>query len=188
MDLPGDIDPTESGHEGEKLETLMARAYSELRRVAQGYFSRERADHTLQPTALVHEVYLRLVRNENLPPALQRKQFFFEAGRAMRQILVEHARRKRGPRRGGRLTRHPIDDTLEFYQTQQIDVIALNDALESLAKLDERQALIVELRVLYGYTTAEVAELLEVGVATVEREYRKARTFLYGMLGPDPQP
>jgi RNA polymerase sigma factor (TIGR02999 family) len=170
------------------LNQLVNRVYKELRQVAAQLLQGERPGHTLQPTALVHEAYLRLVQDRALAQRGGRKWLFFAAARAMRQVLVDHARQRNGPRRGGSWTREPLEAALAFYETQKIDVVALDEALHELQRLNERQSRIVELRVFGGYTTQEVAEQLGVSVATVENDFRKARAYLFSKLGPESQP
>ncbi len=169
----------------EDLNELVNRVYKELRQAAASLLQRERPGHTLQPTALVHEAYLRLVQHQSLPQGQDTKWLFFAAARAMRQILVEHARRRRGPRRGGSWNREPLEAALAFYETQNIDVVALDEALQELQKLSERQSQIVEMRVFGGYTVQEVAVQLGVSVATVENDFRKAKAYLFRQLAPE---
>ena len=163
------------------LDDLLPRVYDELRALADAYMRRERAGHTLQPTALVHEAFLRLLR---LPPGSvqNRIHFFALAAQAMRRILADHARRHRAAKRGGGAVRVP----LELVEggapaTPAGDDVAADDldaALEDLAKLDERQARVVELRFFGGLSIEETAEVLAVSPATVKRDWLVARAWL----------
>jgi len=157
----------------------MPLVYDELRRLAQHYLRRERADHTLQSTALVHEAYVRLVGQDS-PPWQSRAHFFGIAARLMRQILVEHARAHHAAKRGGH---HPFKLTLEdaaaLPQAADVDLVALDDALRKLSAQDPRQGRIVELRFFAGLTIEDAAEVLEISRATVAREWTIARAWLY---------
>jgi len=167
------------------LDDLLPRVYDELRALADAYMRRERAGHTLQPTALVHEAFLRLLR---LPPGSvqNRVHFFALAAQAMRRILADHARRHRAAKRGGSAVRVP----LELVEggapaTPAGDDVAADDldaALEDLAKLDERQARVVELRFFGGLSIEETAEVLAVSSATVKRDWLVARAWLHREL------
>jgi RNA polymerase sigma factor (TIGR02999 family) len=167
------------------LDDLLPRVYDELRALADAYMRRERAGHTLQPTALVHEAFLRLLR---LPPGSvqNRIHFFALAAQAMRRILADHARRHRAAKRGGGAVRVP----LELVEggapaTPAGDDVAADDldaALEDLAKLDERQARVVELRFFGGLSIEETAEVLAVSTATVKRDWLVARAWLHREL------
>ncbi len=160
-------------------ERLLPLIYDELRRMAAGLLSHERKGHTLRATALVHEAYLRLFDQEHLRWN-NRKHFFGAAAKAMRRILVDHARRKLAGKRipSDRIT--PIELSAEpaAPAATAVDVIELHEALEGLAKLDARQAQIVELRYFAGLSEPEVAEVLEVSRATVARDWRAARRWL----------
>lgn len=168
-------EPIDSGTGGELAERL----YSDLRRMAAQRLEAERAGHTLQPTALVHEVYLRLESQRN---AFQnREQFLSFAARAMRRVLVDHARKHRAEKRGGgaqRLTLTGIDEEGAIEVESPVDPLGLDRALERLGALDERQVRIVELRYFAGATTAECASILGISTATVERDWRMARAWL----------
>jgi RNA polymerase sigma factor (TIGR02999 family) len=161
----------------ESLQALLPLVYSELHRLAQHHLRGERSDHTLQSTALVHEAYLRLVK----PAALRiesRGHFFAIASQLMREILVDHARsRKAGKRDGG--SRLTLDEAAELSRSNDVDLLALDDALTQLSQMSPRQSRIVELRFFGGLSIAETAEFLEVSHATVEREWSVARTWLY---------
>jgi RNA polymerase sigma factor (TIGR02999 family) len=167
-------------------EKLVALVYDELRRVAGGLMHRERAGHTLQPTALVHEALLRLLRPGALESARNRAHFFMAAARAMRQVLVDHARRRAADKRGGGQEPVPLDEALTYFTRQNLDVLAVHDALNELAALHERQSQVVELRFFGGYAVEEVAECLQVAVSTVESDFRKASAFLRSRLVEEP--
>jgi RNA polymerase sigma factor (TIGR02999 family) len=157
----------------------MPLVYGELRRLAAAYIRRERIDHTLQPTALVHEAYLRLV-NQSEVQSQSRTAFFGIAAKLMRQILVNHARRHRAGKRGdGR--KEQLQETSAAVQPQ-VDLLELNEALERLAELDPRKSRIVELRFFGGLTEDEIAELLKVSPITVKRDWRIARAALHNQL------
>lgn len=169
-----------SGGDRSALDRLTPLVHGELRRIAAAYLRRERPGHTLQPTALVHEAYLRLVDQTQIQ-SRNRAQFFAIAANLMRQILVNHARRRRAAKRGGgnRLT---LDENLAAAGEAQLDILALDAALNKLAELDPRQGQIVEMRFFGGLTEDEVADLLGVAAITVKRDWRTARAMLYQEL------
>ncbi len=163
------------------LNEIVPLVYRELRRLAAAYLRRERYDHTLQPTALVHEAYLRLVDQGRID-CHTRAQFFGIAANLMRQILVNHAKRRQAVKRGGG-NRVSLDEVaIVSQQPQEVSLIALDDALEKLALLDPRQCRIVELRFFGGLTEDEIAELVGVSPFTVKRDWRIARAVLYDEL------
>ncbi len=162
----------------ESLDRLAPLVYDELRRLAQHYLRNERADHTLQPTALVHEAWLRLVQTNRMTWQ-NRAQFFGVAAEMMRRILVDHARRHRAMMRGGAETRVAFDEARDVPQPQAVDLVALDDALNSLHAVDPRQSRIVELKFFGGLEIAEIAEVLDISPATVKRDWAWARTWLY---------
>jgi RNA polymerase sigma factor (TIGR02999 family) len=165
---------------------LIELIYSELRRLAAGLMRRERTGHTLQPTALVHEAVLRLLQPAALEQAQNRSHFLAAAARAMRQVLVDHARQRAADKRGGGREALPLDDALDDFARQNLDLLAVHEALTQLAALHERQAQVIELRFFGGYTVEEIADLLHVSVGTVEGDFRKASAFLRGQLREDP--
>lgn len=182
----GDIPVTEllvrwrSG-DAQALEALIPLVYNELRALAHHYLRQERSTHTLQSTALVHEAYLRLAGHQ--PPTLQNRSHFFGiAARVMRQILVEHARAQSAAKRGGGATRIVLDDATNVASATDIDVLRLDDALHELARMDERQSRIVELRFFTGLSIDETADVLGVSAATVSREWTTARAWLHREL------
>lgn len=156
---------------------LMPLVYDELRRLARGYLQRERADHTLQATGLVHEAYIRLV-DQTTATWQNRAHFFGVAAQLMRRILVDHARRHRTDKRGGDWAKIEFDEALAPSVSRSVDVIALDDALQDLVQLNPQHSQIVELRFFGGLTNDEVAEVLEVSPRTVQREWRMARAWL----------
>lgn len=160
------------------LDALMPLVYDELRHLAQHYLGRERSDHTLQSTALVHEAYLRLAGHS--PPQWQNRAHFFGiAARIMRQILVEHARGRGADKRGGNALRIELDDSLALAQQSDVDVIALDRALQQLSELDAQQGRIVELRFFAGLTIEDTSEVLGISPATVKRDWVTARAWLF---------
>ncbi len=156
---------------------LMPLVYDELRRLARGYLQRERSDHTLQATGLVHEAYLQLV-DQGTTTWQNRAHFFGVAAQLMRRILVDHARRHRRGKRGGALDKVEFDEALAPSVSRDLNVIALDDALQDLAALNPQHSQIVELRFFGGMTIEEVAEVLDVSPRTVQREWRMARAWL----------
>ena len=152
----------------------MPGVYDELRRLARSWLRGERAEHTLQGTALVHEAYLRLLNDKNLEWQ-NRAHFIGIFARLMRQTLTNHAVAKHRLKRGGD---DPLQVTLEFYESRKVDVGALDEALRELEALDARQAQIVELRFFAGLTIEEIAEVLAISPATVKREWTAAKIWL----------
>jgi len=160
------------------LDRLMPLVYDELRRLAASYMRRERPDHTLQPTALLNEAYLRLVDQTRI--AWQgRAHFFGIAAQMMRRILLDHARQLKAAKRGSGGSKLPLEAALGEPERQDVDVIALDEALTRLEELDPRQSRVVELRFFAGLEVNEVAEVLGISRATVNREWAIARTWLY---------
>jgi RNA polymerase sigma factor (TIGR02999 family) len=158
--------------------------YRELRRIAAGLMRGERADHTLQPTAVVHEALLRLMDGE--PVSFENRAHFFAiAARIMRRLLVDHARRRIADKRGGEgLRQVELEDALVLTLEQSSDVLALHDALDQLERLDERQARIVEMHYFAGNSVDEIAVVVGVSDRTVKRELQTARLFLRQQLQP----
>jgi RNA polymerase sigma factor (TIGR02999 family) len=151
--------------------------YDELRRLARGYLRRERPGHTLQPTALVHEAFLRLI-DQSRVNWQNRAHFFGAAARLMRQILINHAEARRAAKRGGEAERVSLNDVDHSAVGREIDLVALNEALTNLERIDPQQGRIVELRYFSGLTVEEVAEVMGVSPATVKREWSTARAWL----------
>jgi RNA polymerase sigma factor (TIGR02999 family) len=162
--------------------TLMPHVYGELKAIAEGYMIRQRADHTLQPTALVNEAYVKLF-DRSVIDWKDRGHFYALAARAMRQLLVDHARARRRKKRGGGRREVTLDEAVAKAAGIEVDLLALDEALRELAELDPRQAQVVELRYFGGLEVAQVAQMLEVSVTTVEREWRSARAWLGSRLG-----
>jgi RNA polymerase sigma factor (TIGR02999 family) len=162
----------------EALQLLTPIVYKELCRLANHYLRDERAALTLQPTALVHEAYLRLVA-QNLPDFESRSHFFGVAAHLMRQILVDYARQKRSDKRGGDVEKVSIEDTVSFAPVRGRDIEALDDALNALAKIDARKVQVIELRFFGRFSVEETAQALGISVATVGREQRLAEAWLH---------
>ncbi len=169
-------------HARDRLFPLL---YQELHQAAARLLSRERPGHTLQPTALVNEVFLKMT-GSNLPETEGRAHFVGLAARAMRQILVDHARRRQAARRGGGLVAVTLENIGADPAVPIDDLIALNDALERLSALHPRMAKVVEYRYFGGLTEEEIAEVLEVTVRTVQRDWTRARAWLHQALTSPP--
>lgn len=151
--------------------------YAELRRIADGYLKREHGAHTLQPTALIHEAYLQLVKEQG-PGFENRRKFFAFAARIMRQILVDHARSAHAEKRGGGFAIVPLNEAMDFVPDRAQEFLALNEAIDGLARLSPRKAQVIELRYFGGLNLDEIAGALDVSVATVSREQRMAEAWL----------
>jgi len=170
----------------EDLNRFTADLYAELRRLAAGALRGERPDHTLQPTALVHEVYLKLSKTSGLEIP-DRARFLALAARAMREILVDHARARKRDKRGGAPVRVTLSgDMAAAGGTPVFDLLALNEALESLSRVSEQQVQIIELRYMAGLSVEETAELLDVSARTVKRDTAMAKAWLYRALKRSP--
>ena len=173
-----------SGGDREAAGELMPLVYSELHRLATRALAGERQDHTLQPTALVHEAYLRLAGGRQ-PDWSDRAHFFAVAVRLMRRILVDHARGLAAARRGGGAAKVPLVDAEAPAGAPPVELLALDEALDALEAVDPRKAQVVELRFFGGLTAAETAEVLAVSVPTVLLDTRLARAWLYDHLRRD---
>jgi RNA polymerase sigma factor (TIGR02999 family) len=160
-----------------EADRLFAVVYEDLRRTATELMRRERSDHTLRPTALVHEAYLRLIRQDRVQWE-NRAHFFGIAARAMRQVLVEHARSRAADKRGGGFTRITLGDKLSEGRERVCEMLDLHSALERLSALDGRLARVVEFKVFGGLNTKEIAHLLDVSTRTVEHDWKFARMWL----------
>ena len=160
------------------LDKLVPVVYQELRRLAAYYMRRERPGHTLQTSALVNEAYMRLVDYSQMRWQ-SRAHFFAVAAQAMRRILVEHARKRHFAKRGGGAVKVSFDEAAIVSQEQASELVALDDALTSLEAMDQRKARIVELRYIGGLNIEETAEVLAISPATVQREWRAAKAWLY---------
>ena len=162
-------------------DSLIALVYDELRRIAANYLRRERSEHTLQPTALVNEAYLKLIDISNVSWQ-DRAHFFAVASNVMRQILVDHARARQTEKRGGDAQTIALDEAISFARQPEIDLLALDDALARLAGLDERQARIVEMRFFGGLSIEETAEVIGASPRTVKRDWAFAKAWLHKQL------
>ncbi len=164
-------------------DELVALVYNQLRHLASGLMRPEPQAGTLQPTALVHEAFLRLDAGGAFANAPDRRYLFAAAIQAMRRILVEHARQRRADKRGGTWQRVPLDTVLDCYEQQHLDIIALHEALQDLAATEPRESEIVQLRFFGGLPLAEIADVLGVSLSTVEKDFRHARSWLRQRLG-----
>ncbi len=174
-----------SGGDASALEPLMARVYDRLHRLAGRFMNQERDEHTLQTTALVNEAYLRLVRQDRVQWRDQ-AHFFAIAGHVMRRILVDHARRAASAKRGPDVQRLPLDVLSCFSFERAPELLALDEALQTLQSHDAELARIVELKYFGGLTKEDIAEVMGISSATVTRRYRAARAWLYAyMAKPD---
>jgi len=165
------------------LDQLMPVVYEELHKLAHSYLRRERSDHTLQPTALINEAYLRLVK-QDFPEWQSRRHFYGVAAQLMRQILVEYARARAADKRGGGGQKFSLDEALTFCDEKAAELVALDDALVALAKFDERKVRIIELRYFGGLSLEETAAELGVSIATIGHETRLARAWLRREMNP----
>jgi RNA polymerase sigma factor (TIGR02999 family) len=169
------------------LDALVPQVYKELRRLAHFQLKKERPNHTLQSAALVHEAYARLVGQDSLEFE-NRAHFFAVAAQLMRQILVDYARRHRAEKRGGGVFMLTLEDAMALPQRKDLDVVALDDALTALAKIDERQSRVVELRYFAGLSLEETAEAMEIAESTVRRDWTVARAWLHRELSRRAEP
>lgn len=167
---------TTLAHRG-ALAEMLPQVYDELRHLAANYLGRERAGHTLQPTALVHEAYMRLVDQRKVDWR-NRAQFLGIAAQIMRRVLLQHAEARGASKRGGGAPRVALDQALDVFDRREISTRALNETLRELEKFDARQAQIVELRFFGGLSIEETAEVLEISPATVKREWTIAKMWL----------
>lgn len=169
-----------NGKEGAK-DQLLPFVYDELKRQARVFMARERSNHTLQPTALVHEAFLRIAKQSGIDWK-DRKHFYGIASRLMRQILVDHARARATEKRGNQAIHFSVEDVQIPIEQRASSIIALNEVLERLEEFDEKQAKIVEMRFFGGLTHSEIAESLEISERTVGREWQSAKLWLYREL------
>ena len=164
------------------LDSLIPLVYGQLHRIAEGYMRREREDHTLQPTALVNEVYMRLLSQRKVTWH-DRGHFYTFAARIMRNILKDHARAHLAERRGGPgAIRLPLSDEIAWVGTSSADILDLNRALDRLEKLDQRKAHLIELRFFLALTLEETAEVLSISLSTAERDLKFSRSWLHHEL------
>jgi RNA polymerase sigma factor (TIGR02999 family) len=175
-----DAGPPETGETPEYLVTLL---YQELRRLAAGCLRRERPNHTLQPTALVNEAYLRLAA-QSAPELADRVRFLAVASHLMREVLIDYARTRNRAKRGGGQEPIRVEDAGDVAVTREVDLIALDEALDELERIDSQQRQIVELRYFGGLSIEETAQVLRVSPATVKRDWRMARAWLHRELSP----
>jgi RNA polymerase sigma-70 factor, ECF subfamily len=165
------------------LDALIPVVYAELRTIADAYLRRERSGHTLQPTALVHEAWLRLVKQD--PVGFEhRKQFYALAAQAMRRILVDHARSAAADKRGGGAAKTPLDEAVVPVADRHVELLVLDQAMEHLSRVSERQAQIIELRYFGGLNLEEIADLLDLSPATISRDQRSAEAWLNHRMSP----
>jgi RNA polymerase sigma factor (TIGR02999 family) len=162
------------------LDRLMPLVYDQLRRIAHRYVQRERDGHTLQTSALVNEAYLRLA-DQNVVWK-NRAHFFAVTARVMRHILIDHARRRRFAKHGGEARQVPIEEASAMSAERAAELIALEEALDELAQLDQRKSQVVELRYFGGLSLEETAEVLQISLMTVRRDWRAAKAWLYRRL------
>jgi RNA polymerase sigma-70 factor, ECF subfamily len=162
------------------LDTLMPFVYRELHKIAKGYLGRELQQHTLQPTSLIHEAYMRMV-DQSHPDYSSRAHFYGVAARLMRQILVDHARARQAAKRGGGEA-IPLTDSLDIASQRPIAVLELDEALHRLAEVDARKASLIEMRFFAGMTAEEIGESATIPVYTVRRELRLAQAWLHKEL------
>jgi RNA polymerase sigma factor (TIGR02999 family) len=167
------------------LDQLIPLVYTELRQLARHYMRRERLGHTIQTTALIHEAYLRLV-DQNQVRWENRAHFLGIAARLMRQILIEHARRRTRAKRGGGVGTISLDEAAIVSQARATELLTLDDALERLAAIDPRKSRVVELRFFGGLSTKEAAEVLNVAPNTVLRDWRMAKAWLHREISHEP--
>ena len=165
-------------------EQLFPLVYQELHRLARQQMARERSDHTLQPTALLHEAWLKLAGGAEVAVD-DRAHFFRLAARAMRNVLVDHARARNADKRGGGASAQPLEGILLAYEDRDVDVLALHEALERLEQMDAPLARVVELRWFAGFSNPEVAAALDMSLRSVERAWFTARAWLRTELDPD---
>jgi RNA polymerase sigma factor (TIGR02999 family) len=168
------------------LDALVPVVYKELRRIAHCELRKERPNHTLQSTALVHEAYFRLV-GQNLPQWESRTHFYAIAAQLMRQILVDYARRRRASKRGSGVCMLTLDDAMVLPQRENVDVVAIDDALNTLAEVDPRQSRVVELRFFAGLSLEEISQVMGIATATVQRDWTAARAWLHREISRRPR-
>ncbi len=163
------------------VDVLLPLIYDELRSLAANYLRRERSNHTLEPTALVHEAYLRMV-DQTQVNWQNRAHFFGVAAQMMRRILVDHARAHNAEKRGQDFQKFSLDENIDKAIERSSDLVALDDALQALSEIDEQKGRIVELRFFGGLSIDETAEVLGVSAPTVKRQWRMAKAYLYGQV------
>ena len=167
------------------LEQLMPLVYGELRRLASSYLRRERSNHTLQSTALVHEAFMRLVKQQDVQWR-NRAHFYAIAAQMIRRILVDYARSQHADKRGAGAVKLELDEAMAVPHQPEIDLLGLNDALDQLAELDPRQSRVVELRFFAGLSIEETAEVMHLSPASIKREWNTARAWLFRQMTRQP--
>ena len=175
-----------SGGDQKALDELMPLVYGELRRLASAHFRRERPGHTLQSTAVVHEAFMRLVNQRDVRWQ-NRAHFYGIAAQMIRRILLDYARSHQAGKRGAGVVKLQLDEALGVPDRKDLDLVALDDALQRLAELDERQSRIVELRYFSGLSIEETAEVMQISPATVKREWNSARAWLFREMSRRPE-
>ena len=180
LSTPGLTELLDDWQQGDRtaLEKLTPLIYDELRRIAHRYVQRERNGHTLQTTALVNEAYLRLAGQQKIEWQ-NRAHFFAVSAQVMRHILIDHARRRRFAKHGGDAQQVSLEEASLMTEQRAAELVALDEALDELAKLDSRKSRVVELRYFGGLSLEETAEVLEVSVMTVRRDWRAAKAWLF---------
>lgn len=164
----------------QSLDRMMPLVYAELRRIADRYLRKENPGHTLQPTALVHEAFMNLVDAD--VTWSDRVHFYAVSARIMRRLLVDHAKAKRREKRGGGAAKESLEEALAIAPEPPVEIIELDEVLKRLATFDERKSQVVELHYFGGFTYEEIADALGISAATVDRELRLAKAWLYGEL------
>ncbi len=170
-----------SNGDRDAVDLLLPVIYDELRKLAANYLRRERPDHTLQPTALVHEAYIRLV-DQSRVNWQNRAHFFGVAAQIMRRLLVDHARKHNAEKRGQEFQKLSLDENIDRAVERSAELVALDDALKAFAQFDEQKARMVELRYFGGLSIEETADVLGVAPTTVKRQWRAAKAWLYGEM------
>lgn len=175
-----------SGGRRESVDALLSLVYDELRKIARQYLRKERPDHTLQPTALVHEAYMKLINISDVSWQ-DRAHFFAVASNVMRHILVDHARARLTDKRGGEFLRIGLEEALQISPGEdQVDLLSLDEALSRLAAFDEQKSKIVEMRYFGGLTIEETAHVVGISPATVKREWTLAKAWLFRSMNQTP--
>lgn len=183
-DLPRLVEQWNSGDQA-AFDRLVGLLYDDLRRIAHSHLQRERSDHTLTTTALVHEAYVQMAARTG-PSWRGRARFFALVSRVMRHVLVDYARRRRAAKRGGADVRVPLTADIAAVESETFEVLAVDEALDRLAARHERLGQIVECRFFGGMSEEEIADALGVSARTVERDWKRARAYLYSMLAAGP--
>lgn len=173
--------PDDSASEEAAAKQLLPQIYDQLRELAGSFLNREQQGHTLQPTALVHEAYMRVAEQTGVRWQ-NPTHFYAVSAQAMRRVLVDHARRKKAGKRGAGAEKVTLDESVTPVQGRELDVLALDDAMAQLAELSERQAKVVEMRFFAGLSIEEVAAVMNVSISTIASDWRMARAWLQCVL------